>query len=54
MATTPQRRKGARHLGEIVARVIEPVTARRGFARSELLAVWAEIAGPMHASCTAP
>jgi hypothetical protein len=54
MATAPQRRKGARHLGEIVARVIEPVSARRGFARSELLAVWAEIAGPMHASCTAP
>jgi hypothetical protein len=49
-----QKRKGALHLGEIVGRVIEPVTARRGFAKAELIAVWPEIAGPMHASCTAP
>jgi hypothetical protein len=34
--------------------VIEPVTARRGFAKADLIAVWPEIAGPMHASCTAP
>lgn len=50
----PRKRKGALSLGEIVGRVIEPVTARRGFAKADLIAVWPEIAGPMHASCTAP
>lgn len=50
----PQKRKGPLSLGEIVGRVIEPVTARRGFAKADLIAVWPEIAGPMHASCTAP
>jgi hypothetical protein len=54
MPTPPSRRKGALHLSEIVGRVIEPVTARRGFAKADLIAVWPEIAGPMHASCTAP
>jgi hypothetical protein len=54
MASPPQKRKGAVHLSEIVGRVIEPVTARRGFAKADLIAVWPEIAGPMHASCTAP
>lgn len=48
------KRKGPLPLGEIVGRVIEPVTARRGFAKAELIAVWPEIAGPMHATCTAP
>lgn len=54
MASPPQKRKGAVHLSEVVGRVIEPVTARRGFAKADLIAVWPEIAGPMHASCTAP
>ena len=36
------------------ARVIEPVTARRGFAKADLIAVWPEIVGPLHADCTAP
>lgn len=49
-----RKRKGALSLGEIVGRVIEPVTARRGFAKADLIAIWPEIAGPMHASCTAP
>jgi hypothetical protein len=54
MPRPPPKRKGPLHLGEIVGRVIEPVTARRGFAKADLIAVWPEIAGPMHASCTAP
>lgn len=54
MSSPPPKRKGPLHLGEIVGRVIEPVTARRGFAKAELIAVWPEIAGPMHAACTAP
>ncbi|MBN9021941.1 MAG: DUF721 domain-containing protein [Rhizobiales bacterium] len=54
MAGQPRKWKGTQHLGELVARVIEPVTARRGFANADLLAIWPEIAGPMHAACTAP
>jgi hypothetical protein len=54
MSAPSQKRKGPLSLGEIVGRVIEPVTARRGFAKADLIAVWPEIAGPMHASCTAP
>ena len=53
--SAPRRNgKAPSHLGEIVGRVIEPVTARRGFAKADLIAVWPEIAGPMHADCTAP
>jgi hypothetical protein len=54
MSAAPQKRKGPRRIADLVARVIEPVTARRGFARAELIAVWPEIVGPMHADCTAP
>lgn len=54
MTPAHRKRKGPLPLGEIVGRVIEPVTARRGFAKAELIAVWPEIAGPMHAACTAP
>jgi hypothetical protein len=54
MSAPSPKRKGPLSLGEIVGRVIEPVTARRGFAKADLIAVWPEIAGPMHANCTAP
>ena len=54
MAAAPRKWKGTRHLGELVAGVIEPVAARRGFARADLVAVWPELVGPMHAACTAP
>jgi hypothetical protein len=54
MSAASQKRKGPRRIADLVARVIEPVTARRGFARAELIAVWPEIVGPMHAACTAP
>jgi len=54
MSTTPKKHHGPRHLGEIIAGVIEPVTARRGFAKAELIAAWPEIVGPMHAASTAP
>jgi hypothetical protein len=48
------RRRGARSIAELAARIIDPVTARRGFARSDLIAAWPEIAGPLYADCTAP
>ena len=54
MSATSSKGKGPRRIADLVARVIEPVTARRGFARAELIAVWPEIAGPLHAACTTP
>lgn len=54
MASTPVKWNRTVQLGELVARLIEPVTARRGFAKADLVAVWPEIAGPLHAACTAP
>jgi hypothetical protein len=47
-------RRPAVALGEAVARVIGPLTARRGFARAELVAAWPAIAGPLFAGCTLP
>ena len=51
--TKPSRR-GALALGELVGRVIDPVTRQRGFAATELLAAWPEIVGPRYADCTRP
>jgi len=47
-------RRGPVALNELVGRLIEPMTARRGFARAELIAAWPEIVGAAHAACTAP
>jgi hypothetical protein len=41
-------------LGELVGRVIDPVTRQRGFAATELLSAWSEIVGPRYADCTRP
>lgn len=49
-----KRSKGALSLGELVGRAIAPITARRGFATADLVAAWPELAGPLHAGCTAP
>ena len=53
-ATKDQKRRGPLALGALVGRVIDPVIAKRGFAKAELLSAWPEIAGPHYASCTAP
>lgn len=47
-------RQGPRALSSLVGRVLDPVTARRGFATADLLANWAEIVGPAFADCTQP
>jgi hypothetical protein len=49
-----EKRRGPVALGELVNRVIDPVTARRGIATADLIAAWPEIAGPLHAGWTAP
>ena len=56
MADSPngQRRRGPVMLAELVGKVIDPVTKRRGFATTDLIAAWAEIIGPRYADCTRP
>jgi hypothetical protein len=54
MNSAKQGRKGPMALGELIGRVIAPVTARRGFATADLIAAWPEIAGPLYAGCSAP
>lgn len=49
-----RRRRGLVALSELVGPVIEPLTARRGFAIADMLAVWPEIVGPVFAGCTRP
>ena len=51
---TAKRRRGVVALSELVGRVLEPVSARRGFATAELIAAWPAIAGPAYADCTQP
>jgi hypothetical protein len=51
---TGKPRRGALALSELVGRVLEPVTVKRGFAAAELLAAWPAIAGPAYADCSQP
>ena len=48
------RKRGAVALGELVGKVLDPVTVKRGFATADLIAVWREIVGDRYADCTAP
>ncbi len=48
------RRRGPVMLGELVGKLIDPVTKRRGFATTDLIAAWPEIVGPRFADCTRP
>jgi hypothetical protein len=49
-----QRKRGPVALAELVGRVLDPVTARRGFATAELIAGWPEIVGIRYADCSRP
>lgn len=49
-----QRRRGPVALAELIGRVLDPVTKKRGFATTDLLAAWPEIVGPRFAGCTRP
>jgi hypothetical protein len=47
-------RRGPIALGELIGRVIDPVTKRRGFATTDLIAAWPEIVGSRFADFTRP
>ncbi|HVZ14357.1 MAG TPA: DciA family protein [Bauldia sp.] len=53
-SSQPPRPRRAQMLGELIGRVIDPVTRQRGFAATELLAAWPEIVGARYADCTRP
>jgi hypothetical protein len=50
----PHGKRGPVALAELVGRVLDPITARRGFATAELIAGWAEIVGVRYADCSRP
>jgi hypothetical protein len=41
-------------LGELVGRILDPVTKKRGFATTDMIAAWPEIVGQKFADCTRP
>jgi hypothetical protein len=48
------RNRGAVPLAKLASRVLGPVTAKRGFAKADLLAAWDEVAGQRYAAVTQP
>lgn len=55
MAAAPTATKrGAQKLGDLVSRVLDPLTARRGHATANLMAGWADIVGPRYADWSRP
>jgi hypothetical protein len=49
-----KKQYGAVHLASLAARVIDPITAKRGFAKADLVSLWGEIVGPRYAATTQP
>jgi hypothetical protein len=49
-----QRRRGAVSIAELVGKTLDPITAKRGFAASQLTASWAEIVGQRYVDCSLP
>jgi hypothetical protein len=47
-------RRGPMILAELVGRVLDPVSGRRGFATADLIAAWPDIVGAKYAECTRP
>jgi hypothetical protein len=50
----PKKRHGAVHLASLTAGVIDPITAKRGFAKADLVSLWSDIVGPRYAGTTQP
>ena len=46
--------RGPIALSALVGRVLDPISAKRGFANAELIAAWPEIVGPRYAQTTQP
>ncbi len=49
-----QRRRGPVSIAELIGKTLDPLTAKRGFAASQLTANWAEIVGQRYADCSLP
>lgn len=52
--TERQARRGAVALGAAIGKALGPVTARRGFARADLLGAWDAVVGERYAGFTQP
>jgi len=49
-----RKRRGPVALSELIGKILDPVTARRGFASADLIASWPEIVGARYADCSQP
>lgn len=49
-----QRKRGAQSIAELIGRVIDPLTKKRGFATADLISAWPDIAGSRFAAVTRP
>ena len=49
-----QRKRGAQSIAELIGRIIDPLTKKRGFATADLVAAWPDIAGSRFAAVTRP
>jgi hypothetical protein len=49
-----QRKRGAQPIAELIGRVIDPLTRKRGFATADLISAWPDIAGSRFAAVTRP
>lgn len=49
-----ERNRGPMKFARIAARLFDPVTAKRGFAKVDLIASWDDIVGPRYAGVTQP
>jgi hypothetical protein len=53
-ASPKPRRSGAEKLGDLIGKVLDPLTARRGHATATLMGSWADVVGPAYAGWTRP
>jgi hypothetical protein len=49
-----QKHYGAVRLARLAAGVIDPLTAKRGFAKADLVTSWGDVVGPRYAATTQP
>jgi hypothetical protein len=54
VTTSPPRPRRTRALSELVAGVLEPVSAKRSAVAASLATAWPELVGPRYADCTFP
>jgi hypothetical protein len=52
--TKAKKQFGAVKLANLAAGVIDPLTAKRGFAKAELVSSWNDIVGPRYGAMTRP